>query len=587
VKKSFDVDGYKRVFCEQVIMSEMMKRILFLQLPRLENSTGSEEENLPLAGFYLAHSLKRTEAGRNCAFKFLQPDEDALDNGHLVRAIMKWHPDIICATLYLWNIERTLNILKRIKAIHQEIKIVCGGPEVAPDHPFIFQEKIADALVTGEGEAVLSEIIKIFQGGGRTDYKQVAWKIGDNYIFGKNEAPVLELKEILPPADDPGWRPDEDGMAYMETGRGCPLRCSYCRYPQMRRKPTFLKTGDVLERVRVLKGRGASQIRFIDPTFNANPEFRQILDGLKIINKQHKIRFFAELHADDLDGRDITDLAAAGFSEIESGVQSRDKEVLRLIHRPTDTEGIERNVRLMIQAGIRVTVDLMYGLPSQRLEDVTSSFLWARKFKKAHIQCMQTLLLPGTELRALKDRWNIEANDRPPYAVRSTGVLSAGDICFIEDLLNKKRAGESMTRRFAGYRLPDLFRERVEVPLESFAGDSVIKGRTSKRALIFQGQGLYLQRSEILNVIRFALSEEPNMLWQFVIRPDEEEPLDLLKHMISEIRRQPDHWLDRFAHAACWGRLAARRVFVHLRKSRSFSHDWIQAVEALLEDHFY
>ena len=415
----------------------------------------------------------------------------------------------------------------------------------------------------------------------------MAWRVGDNYISGSNEAPVSELKEILPPADDPGWRPDEEGMAYMETGRGCPMRCSYCRYPQMRRKPSFLHMDEVLGRISILKQKGASQIRFIDPTFNANPEFRQILEGIKLINRQRKIRFFAELHADNLDSHDITALAEAGFAEVEVGVQSRDKEVLQLIHRPIGIEKLEKNILLMTEAGIHVTVDLMYGLPAQRMEDVTSSFMWAKRFKKAHIQCMQTLLLPGTELRALKDRWNIKANDRPPYAVRSTGVLSAGDICLIEELLNKKQAGESMTRRFAGYRLPDLFRERVEVSFESFAGDSVIKGRTSKRALIFQGQDLYLKRSEILNVIRLALSEEPNMLWQFVIRPDEEEPLDLLKHMINEIRRQPDHWLDRFAHAACWDRLAARRIFVHLRKSRSFSHDWIQAVEALLEGHFY
>jgi hypothetical protein len=312
-----------------------------------------------------------------------------------------------------------------------------------------------------------------------------------------------------------------------------------------------------------------------------------ILDGLKLINRQRKIRFFAELHADDLAARDISDLAKAGFVEVEVGVQSRDKEVLRLIHRPTGTEGIEKNIRLMMQAGIRVTIDLMYGLPTQRVEDVTSSFMWTRQFKKAHIQCMQTLLLPGTELREHKNKWEIKAGDKPPYEVRSTVTLSPEDICLIEELLNKKQAGESMTRRFAGYRLPDLYKERVEISSESLAGNGIIKGMTSKRALIFRGQDLYLYRKEILDIMRHALQWEPDMLWQFVLRPEEEEPLDLLKDMINEIRMQPDHWLDRFAHAACRSRLAARRVFVHLRKNRSYSNDWIHAAEALLEDHFY
>jgi radical SAM superfamily enzyme YgiQ (UPF0313 family) len=569
-------------------MIQKNRNIFFLQLPRLENTVSSEEENLPLAGFYLSHILKRTPEGHKYIFRFFTRDEETLDNANLVKRIIDWQPDVICATLYLWNVERTLRILRQIKTIRPQVAIICGGPEVSHDHPFLFKAPIADAFVVGEGEGVLQDVVRaILHEGARPDFKQTAWRIGDKYIFGKGETPVLELNEVLPPAKDQGWRPDSLGMAYMETGRGCPMRCSYCRYPQMRRRPTYLKPEEVLERVKILKRRGANQIRFIDPTFNANPGFKQILDGLKIINKQGSIRFFGEIHADDLDDDEIAGLAAAGFTEIEVGVQSKDREVLRVIHRPIGIEGIEKNIKLMTQAGIRVTVDLMYGLPLQRLEDVTSSLLWARQFKKSHIQCMQTLLLPGTELRKFRDRWAVKAFERPPYAVKSTATLSHEDICLIEDLLNKRQAGEVMTKRFAGFSLPDLFKERVVVPLGPGDLNTIPTGKTSKRALIFQGQDLYLKRDKIQNVVRCAISDEPDMLWQFVVRPEEEEPLDLLKDMINEIRRQPSHWLDHFAHVACRERLAARRVFVSLKKNRAYSHDWIRAAETLLEDHFF
>lgn len=200
---------------------------------------------------------------------------------------------------------------------------------------------------------------------------------------------------------------------------------------------------------------------------------------------------------------------------------------------------------------------------------------------------MQTLLLPGTELRKFRDRWAVKAFERPPYAVKSTATLSHEDICLIEDLLNKRQAGEVMTKRFAGFSLPDLFKERVVVPLGPGDLNTIPTGKTSKRALIFQGQDLYLKRDKIQNVVRCAISDEPDMLWQFVVRPEEEEPLDLLKDMINEIRRQPSHWLDHFAHVACRERLAARRVFVSLKKNRAYSHDWIRAAETLLEDHFF
>jgi len=568
-------------------MKRVLNRILFLQLPRLENTNSGEDENIPLAGFYLADSLKRSDEGGNYEFRFLEPGEESLDDENLLEVISEWEPDAVCSTLYLWNVERSLNILRRLKIRYPDIKIICGGPETAADHPFLFKEPIADAVVIGEGECLLPEILSCFKKGERPDYRQVAWKTDKGYVFGRYDAPVIGLNESLPAPEDQVWMPDRQGMAYMETGRGCPMKCSYCRYPQMRRRPVFLSADDVVNRVRILGQRGANQIRFIDPTFNANHDFKRILAGLKLINRDRGIRFFAEMHADNLEAGDINDLAEAGFSEIEVGVQSRNSDVLRLIHRPTGIESLERNIRLMTEAGIRVTVDLMYGLPGQRLEDVISSFKWARGFKSAYVQCMQTLVLPGTELSKMKDRWNIRAGIDPPYGVRSTSTLSPDDIRMIEEMLNKKGAGESMTRRFAGYRLPDLFAERVEIWPERFRNDSRIKGRTSKRALIFRGQDLYMKRSGILNAIRRAVADEPHALWQFVIRPEDEEPLDLLDEIIREIRKFPNHWLDRFAHASCRERIASRRVFVHLKRNRPYSWEWIQACEELLEDHFY
>jgi len=54
------------------------------------------------------------------------------------------------------------------------------------------------------------------------------------------------------------------------------------------------------------------------------------------------------------------------------------------------------------------------------------------------------------------------------------------------------------------------------------------------------------------------------MLWQFVLRPEHEEPLDLLDDMIRETREWPPLWMDRFASVAGWDRIASRRIFVLL-----------------------
>ena len=74
---------------------------------------------------------------------------------------------------------------------------------------------------------------------------------------------------------------------------------------------------------------------------------------------------------------------------------------------------------------------------------------------------------------------------------------------------------------------------------------------------------------------------EPDSLWQFVIEPRQEEPLDLLDALLAALRAAPTHLLDRYAAAAFSGRLAARRIFIRLA-GRRFDPDWVEAAECTL-----
>ena len=128
-------------------------------------------------------------------------------------------------------------------------------------------------------------------------------------------------------------------------------------------------------------------------------------------------------------------------------------------------EPLENNLRLMADEGIRVTIDLMYGLPGQTLQEVKRSLQWAWQFKGANVQCLQTLLLPGTDLRKERRRWRMKADDRPPYGVRSTSTLSPDDIRAIEEFMHRKSPQDCMTETFVDTNLPDLFKERIFLDL--------------------------------------------------------------------------------------------------------------------------
>jgi radical SAM superfamily enzyme YgiQ (UPF0313 family) len=562
-------------------------RILFLQLPCLDNDASGVRENPPMAGFYLLHSLRRAGNGSVREVRFLSSEEEALDDRGLTELIGEWQPDLVAATLYLWNVERTLHLLRRVRKGLPSVRFIVGGPEVAPDHPFLFRSLVPDVAVAGEGEWVFPRILQALRFGTNTDLNPVAWKAGRRYRWGRTPVPLPGPESWLPARQDPGWKPDAHGMAYLETSRGCPMRCSYCRYSHLGRGITFLAPSEVLSRTRMLAARGAREIRFVDPTFNAHPAFEKILESLGRLHRETGVRFFAEVQAESLRPAEIGLMARAGFSEIEVGVQSRDRRVLGLIRRPSSPSRLEESLTRMIGSGIPVTVDLMYGLPGQGKQEVMESIRWATDLGPLRVQCLQTLLLPGTTLREERRKWKITADPHPPYGVHSTGSMSWDEILEIESFIRTTSPGDCMTRRFVGHSLPDLFPERMRVDLAGQAPFRSVPGRSSRRALIFFGHDLFESRVHILTIMSESLRAEPHMLWQFVLHPREETPLDLMEEMITRLRESPPLWMDRFASVSGGGRIASRRIFVLLHRGSRYSRSWVEAAEALLEDHFF
>ncbi len=558
--------------------------LLFIQLPQLDNDVAAAHENMPLAAAYLAHAATRAGETRWYRPARLSATDELLDNAHLTGRLLNRQPAVIAATLYLWNVERTLRVLRAVRRRAPAVKIVVGGPEVARAHPFLFREGLADAAVAGEGEAVFPAILRALRGAGpRPDFTTVAWRLpAGGYVWGGTPPPPPDLFEALPPPRAPVWRPDSHGMAYLETSRGCPLSCAYCRYHHLRAGMSLLPVEAVLERVRILRARGAREIRFIDPMFNAHPRFTELLLALARLNADGAVAFFAEILADRLTAEQAALLKRAHFSELEVGLQCRRPAVLKAVRRAGTPARIENGLRLLTRQGMRVTLDLMYALPRQRRRDALSDLKWAAPLRRVNVQCMQTLLLPGTTLRRERKRWGITADPLPPYGVRGTTAMTEDDLRAVEAALavNPRLRSDATATRFVGRRLPDIFQE--EVILDLAAGlPALCPGRTARRAVRLRGADLFAQRRAIAAFITRTVRAEPDNLWQFVLEPRREEPLDLLDALLAALRAAPPHLLDRYAAAALSGRRAARRIFIRL-DGRRFDPAWVAAAEGVL-----
>ncbi len=572
-------------------------RLLLIQLPRLDPDVTSPGENLMPAAACLRAALERSPETAHWTVLDTPAEQDAGADTCLVRRLAALRPDALAATCYLWNIERTLRVLRLLKRRLPALKIVLGGPDVAAEHPLLPKADDArrsppdarfpaDARVVGEGEAVFPDVLRFFRTGRAPNAQGVAWRgLDGTWRAGTRRRPVKALRDLLPAPDHPVNRPDANGMAYLETHRGCPMRCAFCCYNLRRTTTTCLSPDEVEARIRVLRDRGAREIRLLDPTFNAHPRFDEVLAAMRRRNPGRRIAFFVEIRADTLTDDQARRMAQAGVAEAEVGIQSTDPLVLKLLHRPLSETRVLRGIASLLRHGIRPTLDFMYALPAQDEQDVQRSLDWLARLGDAiHPQFLPTLLLPGTELRDRARNLGLRAQRLPPYRVLATDRLSAHGLARVETWAAERLGGfDSPTRRFVGVRLSDLFPDRLRVDLAARPQDVPAAALANRQALILAGGNLFAQRAEIAALIRRCVRAEPHILWQFVLAPSVEEPLDLLDTLTGVLRTLPGHWLDRLVSPPGGpARLCARRLFVKLPRGGAFDPAWISAAEATL-----
>lgn len=548
--------------------------LLFLQLPRLDHDVTSPGENNMLAAACLTAALERSETGKQWTVLPALSEQETGSDHTLLTALVKAQPDVIAATCYLWNIERTLHLLTCMRKILPHVKIVLGGPEIADHHPLL-KRALADALCIGEGEPLFPEILKQFQ---ISNFRSQKCCLAPR-IYRACEAKPIRLVDALPAPEHPINKPDAFGMAYLETNRGCPMTCAFCCYNLRRSATTCLEPDNVAERIRLLRKRGAKEIRLVDPTFNAHPRFDEMLAMLCRVNRDKKIAFFVEIRADTLTDAQAKLMAQAGITEAEVGVQSTDPKVLRIIHRPLNEQKVRRGIEALLRQGIKPTVDFMYALPAQDAQDMQRSIDWlARLGDSIHPQFLPTLLLPGTELRDRAKELGLRAQPLPPYRVLATDRLSSKQLATVEQTASEMLGGfDSPTPRFVGKRLAGLF---------------MTEGQKDKRTeeknrvtlyFVFSYEGL----PQMIETIKAAVNSEPHILWQFVLKINEEIPLDIVDALVAMIRDLPGHWLDRLVSPLGANKRVARRLLIKLAPQAMIDASWQEAAEDLLREAFH
>ena len=352
---------------------------------------------------------------------------------YILEEIYKRKPDILCFSVYIWNLDYVESVAREFKKICPDTPVWVGGPEVSYEvEDFLTSHPEIDGVMIGEGEETFREVCGYYAGNRELDSIQGIAYRDNNGIRVTESRAIMDMSRI--PFCYDTMEDFSNRIIYYESSRGCPFSCSYC-LSSVDKSLRFRDTELVKKELLFFINQKVPQIKFVDRTFNCN--HAHAMEIWRFI-KEHDngvTNFHFEISADLINEEElklISDMRP-GLIQLEIGVQSTNEVTIKEIHRTMKLERLKEVVRA-IQSGANVHehLDLIAGLPYEDYDSFARSFDEIYELKPNQLQLGFLKVLKGSFMYDHAKEYGIIYHDRPPYEVLSTKWISFDDVLRIK-----------------------------------------------------------------------------------------------------------------------------------------------------------
>ncbi len=272
------------------------------------------------------------------------------------------------------------NAVPRAKEIIQEYcsmpdklrprAIIVGGWH-AGDSPEEFLSVKADIVVHGEGEFVISDIIrKYYCQEPLSDVSGISYLKNGQMV--RNGSDFISLSEedleTLPCPDFGLVRFSKIKLYPISRTRGCSGRCRFCR---VRSKPRSISPEKFLENVATVASKGAKRFFFVDDRSEEDLEgFRKSLEGLVALRKHYRFEFTTQNRLSLAEKSEILVLMReAGVRTVAIGFESPIPEEIKAMRKPIDPNKMVKWTRIFKDNGLYVHAMMIFGYPLSTCQD--------------------------------------------------------------------------------------------------------------------------------------------------------------------------------------------------------------------------
>src|SRR5665811_1052392 len=146
------------------------------------------------------------------------------------------------------------------------------------------------------------------------------------------------------------------------------------------------------------------------PTTMASHDLVRVLDGIRTrFGLADGAEVTTEANPDSVTPASLQTLAAGGCNRSSFGMQSAVPHVLATLERTHDPDNVAKAVEAARAAGLKVSVDLIYGTPGESLQDWRTSLDAAIDLRPDHISAYALVVEEGTKLGAQVRRGQVPA----------------------------------------------------------------------------------------------------------------------------------------------------------------------------------
>lgn len=420
---------------------------------------------------YIATVLKK--AGHQVELLVLTEDSDL--ETVVGEFIKSFNPRMFCLNVVATRFPFMIRTAKLIKNVDRSIYTAIGGAHAIINPGDVMSEGCFDAVCTGEGEESIVALAQMLEKGSRPSNIPNFWFLKDekgNPEKNPNSSFISDLDKL--PVIDRGiwkrWILNHDVHSLL-LGRGCPFKCTYCsnhiiahssdgKYVRFRSFDNVI--GELKEMVSEFPN--LTKVYFEVETFGANLKYALgLCDALSDFNKtlEKPLGYGINLAVTKKISTNKELLQAmkkANFEWVNIGLESGSSRIRReILKRPDYENGDLIYFSTMArELGIRTTVYILMGIPTETLEEFRETIECARACDPSDSFISIFYPYPGTELHEL--------------------ALKQG-------LISKETINHHAERKVAILDLPGFSKRRIRYEFV-LANYRIYKGRVSRLKLV-------------------------------------------------------------------------------------------------------